>query len=443
MLMIITFCFNKFRKIVEDTLLKKIIKNSGIILSGNTAASALNLISFTIMAKQLGPESLAILVLAQTYALIFNDLFNIQTWESMIKFGSVELKNRSIVNVIKTNFLLDLISAIIAFALALVLLRPAAYLLSWDVSYLHIFALYSFSILFNITTFTIGIPRLFDKFLPLAKLQASVGLLKLAFVLYALFFANSFMIYFYIYLFADILMNLSIIIYSMGLLRRNYGSHWWKKGFKIDKDQIRFIWWTNLRTIVRIPVRRFDMVVISSVISIPMVGVYKVYKELAGILGRLSEPVNQAIFPEFAKLIGDNQITQSKDVAKKTISLLFWVSLMFTTLMLLIAKPVVGLFYGIEYMSQISAIFMLIIFNGIFFFTTPVNSLFIAAGFARYSFYLVLFSNTIYLLAAYSLGKLIGIYGIITAFLIQGLINQGLKIYLMKNHSKDWNNIIR
>ena len=98
--MIITFYFNKFQTILKDNFLKKIIKNSGIILSGNATASALNLISFTIMAKQLGPESLAILVLAQTYAMIFNDLFNIQTWESMIKFGSAKL-NSSITNVIK------------------------------------------------------------------------------------------------------------------------------------------------------------------------------------------------------------------------------------------------------------------------------------------------------------------------------------------------------
>jgi len=441
--MIITFYFNKFKKILKDNLLKKIIKNSGIILAGNTTASALNLISFAIMAKQLGPESLALLVLAQTYAMIFNDLFNIQTWESMIKFGSAKLKNSSITNIIKTNFLLDLVSAIIAFTFALVLLKLAVNILGWDESYLNIFSLYSFSILFNITTFTIGIPRLFDKFLSVAKISVVMALLKLASVLYVMNFANSLIVYIYVYLGIDVLTNLSLIIYSMSLLSSKYGSHWWEKGFKIDKDQIRFIWWTNLRTIIRIPVRHFDMVVISSVISIQMVGIYKVYKEIAGILGRLSNPVNQAIFPEFVRLIGDNQIIQSKDVAKKMISLLFLVSLILTILMLLLAKPAVSLFFGVEYMSHMPALYLLIIFYWTVFFTTPINSLFIAAGFARYSFYLVLFSNSLFLLAVYSLGKSIGIYGIISALLIQAFINQGLKIYLMKNHSSGWNIIIR
>jgi O-antigen/teichoic acid export membrane protein len=179
------------------------------------------------------------------------------------------------------------------------------------------------------------------------------------------------------------------------------------------------------------------------ILSIKMVGVYKVYKEIAGILGRLSDPINQVIYPEFARLIGSDQINQSKNIAKKTIGLLFFVSLILTTLMLFSAKPVVNYFFGIEYMSHLSALYALIIFHWIIFFTTPINSLFIAGGFARYSFYLVLFSNTLFLLIAYFLGRLIGINGIIAAFIIQGLINQGLKILLMKRHPSGWNHIVR
>jgi len=395
------------------------------------------------MAKQLGPESLAILVLAQTYALIFNDLFNIQTWESMIKFGSAKVKSTGITNVIKANFFLDLVSAILAFVLALLLLKPAVVLLGWDTSYLNIFSLYSFSILFNITTFTIGIPRLFDKFLFVAKVYVVMAIIKLVAVLCAMFFANSLIVYVYIYLSINVLTSLSLITYSMTLLRSNYGRHWWKKGFKIDKDQIRFIWWTNLRTIIRIPVRHFDMIVISSVISIPMVGIYKVYKEIAGLMSRVGDPVNQSIFPEFTRLLGRNEIGKTIGVAKKTMSLLSGVGILLSISLILMSTFLVGAFFGKEYLPAINALYLMITLFGISFVTVPINSLFIAAGFAKYSFVVILFTNIIYLMTAFGLGRLIGIYGLVLAFAFQLILNKGLKILILKKHSSDWGMVIR
>jgi O-antigen/teichoic acid export membrane protein len=439
-----SFYLNRFKNIFQDNLLIRIIKNSGIILFGNTTASALNLISFTLIAKQLGPVSLAILVLAQTYTLIINDLFNIQTWESMIKFGSEEFKNKSgITNIIKTNITLDMISAVVAFAFALALLRPAAYILNWDVTYLNVFSLYCFSILFNITTLTIGIPRLFDRFVSVAKVQVGMAIVKLGSVLCVMFFADSFINYIYIYLSIEVLTNLSLIIYSMGLLRSNYGAHWWKKGFKIEKDQIKFIWWSNLRTVIRIPVRHFDMVVISSVISMHMVGVYKVYKELAGLIGRVGEPINQSIFPEFTKLIGSNDIHKTISVTKKSMLLLFGIGAIICVSLLIASNFLVGTFFGEQYLMDINALYLMIILFGISFITVPINSLFIAAGFVRSSFQIVVFTNTIYLLTAFYFGKVFGIYGIVIAYALQMVFNQGIKIFLLKKYSTGWSNTIR
>ena len=237
----------------------------------------------------------------------------------MIKFGAEKIESTKILDIIITNLLLDIISAIVAFILALVLLRPVAYFFGWDDSFLSIISIYTLSILFNITTFTIGIPRLFDKFTSIAILQICTAFLKLSLVVCALLFSNTLMIYVYIYLFADICMNLSIIIYSLVLLKVNYGTKWWKRQLDINKEQLVFIWWTNLRTIVRIPVRHFDMIVISSVLSLEMVGIYKVYKDVAGMIGRIGEPITQAIFPEFSKLIAKKRINKTIDTTKKSI----------------------------------------------------------------------------------------------------------------------------
>lgn len=430
-------------KIFEDDLIGKIIKNSGIVFFGNTMASVLSIISFTIMANKLGPESLALLVLAQTYALIVNDIFNIQTWESMVKFGPQGSGDGSISNVIKTNFVLDAISAATAYIFALLLAKTVVHILGWDESLINIVSLYSISILFNITTLTIGIPRLFNRFYSIAKIQVATAFIKLLCVLYAMYFSKSFMFYVYIYLLVDILTNLILIIFSIALLKYELGKNWWKNKMRIDMNQVKFIWWTNLRTIVRIPVRHLDMVVISSIISVEMVGIYKVYKEIAGLLNRIGEPLNQTIYPEYTKLISMENINETISVAKKTMKLYFGVSSLLTITLVLIARPIIEIFFSAAYMVELNALYYLIVAFGFGIVLTPINSLFIAAGFARYSVYLVLLCNFAYLSAAYALGTSFGIYGIITAWVIQALLNQGLKTMLLMKHRTGWNTVIR
>lgn len=434
---------DRFRKVLQDGLIKKIIKNTGIIIFGNTTASALNFISFTILARQLGPSSLAVLVLAQTYALIVNDIFNIQTWESMIKFGSEQKDDRHVTNIIKTNLLMDLGSAAFAFLCALALISPTAAFLGWDASHLNIFMLYSFSILFNITTLTIGIPRLFDKFMSVARVHVVLSIIKLILVVCSMFFADELIVYVCIYLGVDVLINITLIIYSFILLKRRYGPRWWKQRCRVDSTQLRFIWWTNLRTIIRIPVRHFDMIVISSVMSLQMVGIYKVYKEIAGLINRIGDPVNQAIFPEFTKLLGSRDIRKTSSVTKRTMLLLGGLGIVFSLCLLAMSNYIIGQFYGEAYLLDIRVLYIMIAMFAISFITVPINSLFIAAGFAKYSFFIICFSNVVYLLVAVGFCQLIGIYGVVLAFACQLIMNKGLKIYFLKKYSDDWGMMVR
>jgi len=433
----------------DDSVLNSIIKNSGIILTGNSTASAFNLASFAIMANQLGPEYLGIFVLCQTYALVINDLFNIQTWESLIKFGASKLSDNSIKSVILTNLALDFISAIFAATLAILLAIPTIELLGWGDSlpstesigtYL---ALYSITILFNLTTLTIGIPRLFRKFISVSIIYSVTAALKLAFIGINTFYTDSLVSYLTIYISFEIITNIALIILSFKLIHKHCGKGWWRDKLSINKEQIRFIWWTNLRTIIRIPVQRLDVIIIGSVMDMTTLGIYKVYKEFAGLISRVGDPVNQAIFPEFAKLIGQQDSQKSIDITKKTMLLLTGVGTLAFLSLLFSAEFLIGQFFGEQYLTLSLALYLMLAAYTISFITVPINSLFIAAGFAKYSFFVLLFTNFIYLISAFSLGYLYGIYGLIIAYTIQLFLNKGFKIHLMKKHPHEWHSKVR
>ena len=435
---------SKLHRMLRDSIVRKIAKNAGIVFFGNSVASALNIVSFALMARALGPETLAVFVLAQTYALLVNDIFNIQTWESMIKFGSHAHNDpKGFVNIVKTNIALDVISAAVAFIAALILVSPASSLFHWPLSFHRPILLYSLSILSNITTLTIGIPRLFDKFRSIAIIQIVVAGGRIACVGYAYLSGQELMAYVWIYLIMESTANVSLILYSTLLLKREYGRMWRRVPFSLNRHQAKFIWWTNIRSIVRIPVRRLDMVIISSVMSLQTVGIFKVYKEITGILGRIGDPVNQAIYPVFARLIGEGQAEESRVVAGKTIFLMSGVSIFLTGLLFFSAGFIVNQFFGSEYSTQMPALYLMLVLGALSFLTTPINSLFIAAGFARLAFYVVLLTNTVYFFVAYFLGRVIGIYGIVAANATQMFLNQSLKLYLMKRNPSGWRSRVR
>jgi len=221
------------------------------------------------------------------------------------------------------------------------------------------------------------------------------------------------------------------------------GKEWYKNKLKLDKHQIKFIWWTNLRTVVRIPVKFFDMVVINSVVSLEMVGVYKVYKEIASVIKRIQYPVNQSIYPEFTKLLAKKYLTETTSLAKKAVLILCALGVPITLIMLPVSKFIVEKFFGSEFLPDINALFLMLIFYLFSFITAPINSLFIAAGFAKSGFMILLFTNTMYLIVAFGGTMIFGIYGVIMAYAVQLLFNKGLKIYLLKKYSYDWGSTIR
>lgn len=388
------------------------------------------------MANAIGPELLAHFALAQIYVGIINSIFNVQTWESMIKFGAQDSNTENfLASTIKTNFIIDLVSALIALAFAIMLLPVTASLLKWPPELIELAYLYSLTIPFTLTTLTIGIPRLFNKFFDIAKIQFSIAALRLLAVFYISQIDGNTKQYISIYIAGEILLNLCLIFLSTVLIRKKDDLHFLKAKITINRDQIKFLWWTNLRTIVRIPVRHLDMIIISQVMSMNTVGVYKVYKEIASIIDRLGVPVNQALYPEYAKLLGKEKSDDSINITKKIILLLSLISILTLGFFLVFSELIVGKLFGVEYLTLITALYFLVVLTCINLALTPINSLFIAAGFAKYGFYIVLANNILYLAAALIGGTYLGIYGIILAFAAQMTFNQGAKILMMKKFS--------
>ena len=85
--------------------------------------------------------------------------------------------------------------------------------------------------------------------------------------------------------------------------------------------------------------------------------------EVVGIIGRLGDPINQAIYPEYAKLLGHEKTSETIAVTKKIMLLLL--TLAFVTLagFLIASEFIISMFFGPEYLTLMAAFYILVILN--------------------------------------------------------------------------------
>ena len=77
---------------VKNTLasgtFKKLFKNTGLLIGGDTVSAVLGVLTFAITARALGTEKLGMLILIDAYVRIVDKLINFQSWQFIIKYGS-------------------------------------------------------------------------------------------------------------------------------------------------------------------------------------------------------------------------------------------------------------------------------------------------------------------------------------------------------------------
>lgn len=159
-----------------DALLRRILRNAGVLLGGKVATALLNLGAFGIAMHSLGAAQAGVLVLVHGFAQAAASLVKFQSWQAVLRFGagSLEPERRSEFQaLLRFTAGLDLGSALLGSllcALAAWLLGPA---FGWPDAILPLAAFYATSTAFMVTATPIGVLRLFDRFDLLARRDAA------------------------------------------------------------------------------------------------------------------------------------------------------------------------------------------------------------------------------------------------------------------------------
>lgn len=428
---------SKIKKILSESLLKNLIKNSGILLGGNVGTSVLGLLSLIVTTRSLGAQEFGVLVIVSTYVTIIDKLVNFQSWQALIKYGShylSEEKNRSFESLVKTSALLDIFSAIFGVLIAYLLAPIIGEVLNWEKKLVYFSQIYSCIIIFNLTGMPTGVLRIFDRFSLFAIQGVIASTIKLIGVIIAWYLSLELVYFIYIWLFSEIIRYSILLILGYRVLSDEGYDSWWTAKIIDFKKTVRFTFWTNITSTFDLPVKQFDIMLVSSIISTEATGIYKVIKQVGLILTQIADPIYQAIFPDFTRQIAEYKIKKAFKYAFKSGLLLFMVTFPVALLLSISSGWWFPFTFGPSFINGLSElqVYLILISLSVAFIT--IHPLFVAIGYVKQNAMIILFCNTFYLIIAFYLGSQIGLMGIVISFGIQFLCVVTIKILFLKKY---------
>ena len=390
----------------QPSSLKKVLKNAGILLSGNIGANIFGLLSVAIFTHSQGAKIFGYYVLFLAFIEIVDKIFNFQTWQAFIKFATdfqVKNEHHNVMMLLKYSFLVDLISLIVATIVALVLSNYAMNFFDIPKEYYSLLLLMSLTIFFKITEISTGVFRLYDRFKVQAKIAVYSSAIK--FVMFALvaLVSPSFEMFVYATVLAQFITMMMKYFYAKSVLNEHNITI-----VEILKEKVNmlllkelkifsFIVYNNFDIAVRMVSRQLDTVILGKLYGAEIVGIYKIAKEVANLIAKLTDPVYQAIYPEFAKMLANGKKLEAKQMAIKISLYAGGAGLVFYGLFALLGEWAIGLAFGSEFLGayDVTLVYFIAIFVAII--TLPLYPMQHAFGYAKKAFINQLQTTLVYI----------------------------------------------
>lgn len=428
---------------ISHSSLKKVLKNAGILLSGNMGAHIFGLLSIAIFTHSQGATIFGYYVLFLTFIEIIDKIFNFQTWQAFIKFATdfqVKDEHQNVMMLLKYSFLIDLVSLIVATLVALLLSSFAMEFFSIPSEYHTLLLLMSLTILFKTTEISTGVFRLYDRFKVQAKIAVYSSAIKFAMFGIIALVAPSFEVFVYATVLAHFITMMMKYFYAKSVLNEHDITIVEILKEKVNMPLLKelkifsFIVYNNFDVSVRMVSRQLDTVILGRLYGAEVVGIYKIAKEVANLISKLTDPVYQAIYPEFAKMLANGKKLEAKQMVKKISLYAGGVGLIFYGLFLLLGQWAIGLAFGNEFLGayDVALVYFIAIFIAII--NLPLVPVLHSKGLAKHAFWNQLLATVGYCIVIYPLALYFSAIGAALAYIAFYIVWMFLALKTIKNN---------
>lgn len=433
---------DKMNLLKKNDFWVKLVKNVMVVLTGNMGSSIINFMVTLILIHTVGNTQYGIIIIAQQYMNLLDGIINFQSWSGVIKYGSeaiVEKNNDRLSAIFKTGIVIDVATAVLGTIVALIALPVASNIMKWNQQMSNLAFIFSLEIIFHIEGTSVGVLRLYDKFKYTSIQLISSALLKLVVIgAYVLVGGNNIAIIVWLYVITDIVKHLLLVFMAFYVLKHELGI---RKVMRLplkyaEKDFVKFTLWSNIGSTVDIPVKYFDIFIIS-LISTEIVAVYKTFKQIIQILSMLTNPISMAIMPQFSEMVAQNRANEALAKVRRLRNIICSVGIIPVIVTFIIGRPIFNWMLGPTYGDNILLFLLMLILNIYLMAHVGIHPLFNSMGYAKETFLITLTTNILYIIVAYLIVPILDIYGLIVANSIQGILCIIAKMIITKNASNE------
>jgi len=414
----------------KNSSIYKVIKNAGILLSGDIPANIFKLLSLAIFSHTLGAEILGYYVLFLSTIEVIDRVFNFQTWQAFIKFASTfqaKKEHNNILMLLKYTFIIDFITLLLATLVTLLISRFVIEFFNIPIDFLHLLYLLSITILLKIADISTGIFRFFNRFGIQSKIAIYTSIFRLFLFGIAALISPSFDFFLYATIMTSLFSMILKFIHSKSVLLENGIKLSSIIKAKVDFKRLKefkvlsFVIYNNFDVALRLITTQLDVFVLGKLYGSELVSIYKITKESSKIILKGSSPIYQSVYPEFSKLIAAKKTNKAKKVAFKLSTYAGLAGLFFYLLFYFVGEKFIFYSFGAEFIEaySVSLVYIIVVIFSLI--AIPYPSLMHAMGRAKLAFFNQLISTAIYCLVFYLLIVKLALYGAVIAMILYNL----------------------
>lgn len=423
-------------KIKEKIKENNILRNTFILFSGQTFASIIGILNTMLIIKAIGLEGNGVMAVVMSYTNIFNGIFNFQSYNAVIKYGSEALEKKfkyKYKQVLKQAFLQDILTAILAFICGYLSIGIVAKIMKWDAQIIFFIKIYLITILLNITGVFSGILRLHDRFIVIAKLNIKVNFGRSLLIILGIIFRLPLIYYVVSEVLLTILSSFILIYNSIRVLKKEECINFLKVKIGFDKEFTKFNFYNNIVSTIDLPVGQLVTLIINKFVGVTEVGIYSILLKLGSIISKVTEPMGQTLLPELSKLISKDEINKANQIANK---ILVYTNILggIAILVLVIISPIwFELFMPLTF-KNLTLFITYMIYIAFSSSLIGIHAFFVGMNLVKYNLIIVSSVNIIYLILVIILGIKLGLFGIIISLIMQVVMVGVLKLVVIRKN---------
>ena len=308
----------------DDPLIRRVLRNSGYLFSGNAASAVLNVAQGILVARLLGDAGLGLLTIIMDFASNTNRLLSFRMSEVVVKYMGEALaqenKERAAA-IVKGIGLTEAATSGLAYLVLLVLAPWGAQLFADNVALAEVFRFYGLFLLANLVYETsIGVLQATDKFKQVAQFNFYQSMVVTTLIVAAFLLKWGLLGILTAYLIGKAITSVAAIRLALREMNQTFGNSWLRVSLHTVRDWksiFGFAFNTNLNGTVNLFARDNIRLYLAIFLPDSQVGYFSLASRLINLMMLPIEPFIWPTYAEITRTIAQRQWQATRKLLKQ------------------------------------------------------------------------------------------------------------------------------